>query len=52
LLVSPAVEFHPTTETLLRYLPPELEIERVGVSEDWRRALRVAFRKCGAGRMA
>jgi hypothetical protein len=52
LLVSPAVEFHPTTETLLRYFPPEIEVERVGVSEDWRRELRVVFRKNGAGRLA
>jgi hypothetical protein len=52
LLVSPAVEFHPTTETVLRYFPPEVEVERVGVSEDWRRELRVVFRKRGAGRLA
>lgn len=52
LLVSPGVEFHPTTETVLRYFPPEVEVERVGVSEDWRRELRVVFRKSGAGRLA
>jgi hypothetical protein len=52
LLVSPAVEFHPTTETVLRYFPPEVEVERVGVSEDWRRELRVVFRKRGAARLA
>jgi hypothetical protein len=52
LLVSPAVEFHPTTETVLRYFPPEVEVERVGVSEDWRQELRVIFRKSGAGRLA
>jgi hypothetical protein len=44
LLVSPAVEFHPATETVLRYFPPELEVERVGVSEEWRRWPRVVFR--------
>jgi len=52
LLVSPAVEFHPTTETLLGDFPPAVEVERVGVSEDWRRELRVVFRKYGAGRLA
>ena len=52
LLVSPGVEFHPTTETLLRYFPPEVEVERVGIGEDWRRELRVVFRKLGAGRLA
>jgi hypothetical protein len=52
LLVSPGVEFHPTTETILRYFPTETPVERVGVSEDWRRELRVVFRKQGAGRLA
>lgn len=52
LLVSPGVEFHPTTETVLRFFPPEVEVERVGVGEDWRRVLRVVFRKRGAGRLA
>jgi hypothetical protein len=52
LLVSPGVEFHPTTETVLRYFPPLVEVERIGVSEDWRRELRVVFRKRGAGRLA
>ena len=52
LLVSPAVEFHPATETVLRYFPPEVDVERVGVSEDWRRQLRVVFRKRGAARLA
>lgn len=52
LLVSPAVEFHPTTETLLRYFPPELMVERVGATEDWRRELRVVFRKQGSARLA
>jgi hypothetical protein len=52
LLVSPAVVFHPTTETVLRYFPPEVDVERVGVSEDWRRELRVIFRKAGAARLA
>jgi hypothetical protein len=51
-LVSPGVEYHPTTETVLRYFPPEVEVERVGVGEDWRRELRVVFRKRGAGRLA
>jgi hypothetical protein len=46
-LVSPAVEFHPTTETVLRHFPPEVVVERVGVSEDWRRELSVVFRKMG-----
>jgi hypothetical protein len=51
-LVSPAVEFHPATETVLRFFPLELDVERVGVSEEWRRELSVVFRKRGAARLA
>jgi hypothetical protein len=50
LLVSPAVHFHPSTETILKYFSPEVEVERVGVGSDWRRELEVAFRRRGAGR--
>jgi hypothetical protein len=51
LLVSPGVHFHPSTETILKYFSPEVEVERVGVASDWRRELSVAFRRRGAGRM-
>ena len=44
-LVAPALQFHPATDTLLRYLSPELEIVRVGVAESWRRGLRVVMRQ-------
>ena len=44
-LVAPALRFHPTTETLLRYLSPEIQIVRVGLAENWRRALRVVLRQ-------
>ncbi len=52
LLVSPAFDFHPTTETILKYFSPEIPVERVGVGADWRRNLRVAYRKTGAERLA
>ena len=51
-LVSPGFDFHPTTEVLLRYLSPDVEVERVGVSAEWRSKLKVVFRKRGAGRIA
>ena len=51
-LVSPAFDFHPTTEMILHYLSPEVEVERVGVSAEWRSELKVVFRKRGAGRIA
>jgi hypothetical protein len=44
-LVAPAIRFHPSTDILLRYLTPELEIIRVGVSESWRRGIRVVMRR-------
>jgi len=44
-LVAPALRFHPTTETILSYLTPEMEVVRVGLVEDWRRGLRVSMRK-------
>jgi hypothetical protein len=44
-LVAPALRFHPTTDDLLSYLSPELEIVRVGLAESWRRRLRVVMRQ-------
>jgi hypothetical protein len=48
LLVAPALEFHPTTESILRYFAPSIEVVRLGVNADWRRELRVMFRLGGA----
>jgi hypothetical protein len=45
LLVAPALEVHPATDTLLRYLSPEIEFEVVGIDQRWREGLRVVFRK-------
>jgi hypothetical protein len=44
-LVAPSLQFHPSSDMLLRYLSPEIEICRVGVSESWRRVLRVVLRQ-------
>jgi hypothetical protein len=49
-LVSPALEFHPATETILSYLAPVVDVERVGVGVEWRKGLRVMFRLRGAER--
>jgi len=43
-LVAPALRFHPTTDTLLRYLTPEMEVVRVGLAESWRGGVRVVMR--------
>jgi len=50
LLVSPSLEFHPSSETLLSFLSPEIEVERIGLAMDWRRNLQVVFRLRGAER--
>jgi hypothetical protein len=47
LLVAPALEFHPTTESILRYFSPEVPVERIAVGANWRAELRVMFRGCG-----
>ncbi len=44
-LVAPALHFHPTTDVLLRYLSPEMDVIRVGLAESWRRGLRVVMRQ-------
>jgi hypothetical protein len=44
-LVAPGFRFHPATDTLLRYLLPDVECVRVGLNEDWRRSLKVVFRQ-------
>ena len=50
LLVSPSLEFHPTTESILQYFSQEVEVERIGVGANWREKLEVMFRLRGADR--
>jgi hypothetical protein len=52
LLVAPALNFHPATEAILRYFPDEIEVERIGISMDWQRELKIAFRVRGKNRPA
>ncbi len=51
-LVAPALEFHPTTETILRFFSPEVEVERAGLAVEWSQRLRVVLRARGAERPA
>ncbi len=44
-LVAPALRIHPATDTLLRYMAPEIDCELVAVDERWREGVRVVFRK-------
>jgi hypothetical protein len=46
-LVAPALHVHPATDTLLRYISPEIEWTLVGIDERWREGVRVVFRKRG-----
>ena len=48
LLVSPSLEYHPTTETILRFFAPAIHVERIGVGVEWRKGLHVMFRLSGA----
>lgn len=50
ILVAPALDFHPSSETVLRYFSPDVEVSRVGLSADWRENGRVMFRLQGAER--
>jgi hypothetical protein len=45
LLVSPALHLHPSTDTLLRFLNPEIEWKLLGIDERWRWGVKVVFRK-------
>jgi hypothetical protein len=44
-LVAPALHVHPSTDTLLHYLSPEIEWQFVGIDERWREGVKVVFRK-------
>ncbi|HEX6773228.1 MAG TPA: hypothetical protein VF126_14460 [Acidobacteriaceae bacterium] len=44
-LIAPALRIHPATETVLRYLSPEVEWNLIAVGEDWRRSVDVIWRK-------
>ena len=45
MMVAPALHVHPATDTLLRYISPEIEWTLLGIDERWREKLRVVFRK-------
>ena len=49
-LVAPALHVHPTTDTILRYISPEIDWVFVGIDERWREGVRVVFRKRSGAR--
>ena len=50
LLIAPALDFHPTTETILRFFSPDIEVERIGLGVEWKKLPQVMFRMRGAQR--
>jgi hypothetical protein len=44
-LVAPSLQFHSTSEVLLKFLSPEIKVTRIGLNENWRRGIRVVFRQ-------
>ena len=48
LLIAPALEFHPSSEAILRFFAPDIEVERIGMGAGWRSRLDVMFRLRGA----
>jgi hypothetical protein len=48
LLIAPAMAFHSSTASLLRYFSPEIDVERIGINEDWRKDFRVVLHLKGA----
>lgn len=44
-LVAPALHVHPATDTILRYISPDIDWAFVGIDERWREGVRVVFRK-------
>jgi hypothetical protein len=44
-LVAPGFQFHSSTDTLLSYISPEMEVTRIGLNENWRRSVQVIFRR-------
>jgi hypothetical protein len=45
MMVAPALHVHPATDTLLRYISPEIDWVLLGIDERWRKELTVIFRK-------
>jgi hypothetical protein len=49
-LVSPVFSFHDSTESLLRFLTPDLDVWKISINEDWRCGVKIMQRnryRCG-----
>lgn len=47
-LVCPAFRFHSTTERVIRYFDPSIQIIQVGLNDQWREAPQVLFRRAAS----
>ncbi|MGC1363223.1 MAG: hypothetical protein WA400_08120 [Silvibacterium sp.] len=45
-LIAPSLRIHPSTDTILRHVSPEIPWELIGLNEDWRKRRNVILRKC------
>jgi hypothetical protein len=45
IMVAPALRVHPATDTLLKYISPEIDWTLLGINERWRKDVKVVFRK-------
>jgi hypothetical protein len=43
LLIAPALHFHPSNETVIRFFESSIQVRQVGVAIEWRKKLRVVF---------
>ncbi len=50
ILAAPALRIHPANEPVLRYFSPQVEWELLGLTELWRRELKIVFRKRSSDR--
>jgi hypothetical protein len=50
LLGAPSLRIHPATDTVLKYLSPEIEWELVGFGEGWREEMKAVVRRRGGRR--
>jgi hypothetical protein len=50
LFIAPALEFHPTTETILRFFAPGVHVERIGLGVEWKKQVKVMFRALGSAK--
>jgi hypothetical protein len=51
-LVSPVFSFHDSTERLLSFMNPKVDVWKIGINEDWRSGVKILRRiriRCGAG---